>query len=89
MEAFDETTGQVYREEISARVTSMVPTWMYQARNKSVDPSMYRHCRNGASSLQEMALRSCAWNAHLFMPETLQYAGWHYANKVYKHLKDT
>ncbi|KAF2033280.1 hypothetical protein EK21DRAFT_58909 [Setomelanomma holmii] len=33
-----------------------------------------------------MALRSCAWNIELFLPDTLQWAGWHFASRVYQHL---
>ncbi|KAF2827263.1 hypothetical protein CC86DRAFT_393468 [Ophiobolus disseminans] len=36
-----------------------------------------------------MALRSCAWNAELFVPETLVWASWHYASQIYRHLLNT
>ncbi|KAF1920617.1 hypothetical protein BDU57DRAFT_534381 [Ampelomyces quisqualis] len=33
-----------------------------------------------------MALRSCAYHSQLFEHATLQWAGWHYAQKIYQHL---
>ncbi|OAK95068.1 hypothetical protein IQ06DRAFT_232421 [Phaeosphaeriaceae sp. SRC1lsM3a] len=33
-----------------------------------------------------MALRSCSFHAELFEPATLQWAGWHYAQRIYRHL---
>ncbi|KAH8727092.1 hypothetical protein GQ44DRAFT_612021 [Phaeosphaeriaceae sp. PMI808] len=33
-----------------------------------------------------MALRACVWNVELFLPETLQWAGWHYASLIYKQV---
>ncbi|KAJ4345142.1 hypothetical protein N0V95_005867 [Ascochyta clinopodiicola] len=36
-----------------------------------------------------MALRSCCWNIELFLPETLEHPGWHYAGMIYRHLKTT
>ncbi|KAF2130115.1 hypothetical protein P153DRAFT_385349 [Dothidotthia symphoricarpi CBS 119687] len=89
MAIFDETTGQVYTERTSARVTSMVPTWMHQARNKKVNPSAYQNRGIGSATLQDMALRCCAWNADSFMPDALIWAEWHYAGKIYRQIKDT
>jgi hypothetical protein len=89
MATFDKASGVVYTETTSARVGSMVPTWMYQARGKRSKKSILRSRGTGCSSLQEMALRSCAFHADLFEPATLQWAGWHYASRLYLHLINT
>jgi hypothetical protein len=87
--SFDKTSGVVYTESTSARVGSMVPTWMSQARGKRDKKSTLTSRGKGCSSLQSMALRSCVWHTELFVPETLQWAGWHYANQIYQHLINT
>ena len=89
MKRFDKDTGVVYTETTSAVVTSMVPTWMYQARGKRSKTSTLRSRGKGCSTLQAMALRSCAFHAELFEPETLQWCGWHYASRIYQHLLST
>ncbi|KAH7094930.1 hypothetical protein FB567DRAFT_16028 [Paraphoma chrysanthemicola] len=89
MRAFDKSSGIVYTEHVSTPVRSMVPTWMSQARGGRDQKSTLKSRGKGCSGLQEMALRSCAWNAELFMPETLQWAGWHFAEMIYKHLLNT
>ncbi|KAH7393904.1 hypothetical protein DE146DRAFT_757385 [Phaeosphaeria sp. MPI-PUGE-AT-0046c] len=33
-----------------------------------------------------MALRSCSFHVELFEPAALQWAGWHYAQRIYQHL---
>jgi hypothetical protein len=89
MKHFDKGTGVVYTETTSAVVESMVPTWMYQARGKRSKKSTLRSRGSGCSTLQAMALRSCAFNADFFEPETLQWGGWHYASRIYQHLLTT
>jgi hypothetical protein len=86
MALFDKASGVVYTESTSARVGSMVPTWMSQARGKRDKKSTLRSRGKGCSSLRDMALRTCAWNTELFAPETLQWASWHYASEIYQHL---
>ncbi|KAH5249073.1 hypothetical protein HBI70_213560 [Parastagonospora nodorum] len=89
MKRFDRETGVVYTETTSAVVESMVPTWMYQARGKCSKKSTLRSRGSGCSTLQAMALRSCAFHADFFEPETLQWGGWHYASRIYHHLLTT
>jgi hypothetical protein len=89
MTSFDKASGVVYTENTSAQVGSMIQTWMSQARGKRDKKSTLRSRGRGCSSLQKMALRSCAWNAELFAPETLQWASWHYASQIYQHLLNT
>jgi hypothetical protein len=86
MSSFDKATGVVYTETTSALIGSMVPTWMSQARGKRNKNATLTSRGKGCSSLQEMALRCCAWNSELFVPETLQWAGWYYANQIYQHM---
>jgi hypothetical protein len=94
MTSYDKTTGVVYTETTSALVGSMVPTWMYQTSQKNrtkgnyVKQSALKERGQGCSSLQDMVLRHCVENIELFLPETLQWAGWHYARKIYQYLMD-
>lgn len=94
MTSYDKTTGVVYTETTSASVGSMVPTWMHQtSRNNRtkgdyVKQSALKQPKQGCSSLQDMALRHCVADSELFLPETLQWAGWHYAGKIYQKLID-
>ncbi|KAF9701513.1 hypothetical protein EKO04_000744 [Ascochyta lentis] len=89
MEAFNRDNGQIYKETVSSRVRSMVPTWKKHARGKPVDPQSYRSKTQGSSTLRDIALRSCCWNVELFLPEALEHSGWHYAGMIYRHLKAT
>jgi hypothetical protein len=86
MALFNKASGVVYTETTSAQVGSMVPTWMSHARGKRKKRMALRSRGKGCSSLQDMALRSCAYHVELFVPETLQWASWHYACRVYKYL---
>jgi hypothetical protein len=88
MALFEKTSGVVYSETTSAKVSSMVPTWMSQARGRRDKRSALKSRGKGCSTLQEMALRSCAHHVELFVPETLQWATWHYACRVQRHLVD-
>jgi hypothetical protein len=94
MTSYDKTTGVVYTEITSASVGSMVPTWMYQTSRKNctngnhIKQSAPKERGHGCSSLQDMALRHCIENSELFLPETLRWAGWHYARKIYQYLMD-
>jgi hypothetical protein len=88
MVLFDKASGVVYTETTSAKVGSMVPTWMSQARGKRDRKLALRSRGKGCSSLQNMALRSCAFHVELFVPETLQWASWHYARRVHQYLLD-
>jgi hypothetical protein len=88
MALFDRASGVVYTEKTSTKVGSMVPTWMSQARGKRNKSLSLRSRGKGCSSLQEMALRSCAYHVELFVPETLQWATWHYARRVHQFLID-
>ena len=89
MQNFVPENGQIYTETTASGTRSMVPTWMRHSTGRSVDPAKFKNGGKGAGSLQEMALRACCWNKHLFMPEALECAGWHYAEKVYRRLKET
>ncbi|OAF99570.1 uncharacterized protein CC84DRAFT_1209906 [Paraphaeosphaeria sporulosa] len=84
--AFDEATGQVY-EETQVPVTSMVSAWPDKCNGRKTKPQSYRHRGLGASSLYDMAMRSCAWHINLFMPSDLQSAEWHFAHRIYEHLQ--
>jgi hypothetical protein len=86
MATFDKNSGVVYTETTSAQVGSMVPTWMFRARNKNYTKSNLRNRGKGCSSLQRMALRACAFNAERIEPAALQWAGWHYAGQIYHDL---
>jgi hypothetical protein len=85
MRSYDETSGQVYTETTSAQVGSMIPTWMSEARGRS---KRFRTTRRDMSSLQDMALRACVQHSEWFLPETLRWAGWHYAGRLYRCLKE-
>jgi hypothetical protein len=89
MAMFDKASGVVYTETTSAQLRTMVPTWMSQARGKRDKTSALRSRGKGCSSLQDMVLRSCAFHAELFEPAALQWAGWHYAKRIYQHLVNT
>lgn len=81
--------GVVFTETSSRPAESMISSWALYARGKNNNRPGLKNHGQGASTLQAMVLRSCAWNAGLFMPETLQWAGWHYAGRIYRHLKAT
>ncbi|KAL5116801.1 hypothetical protein ACEQ8H_005282 [Pleosporales sp. CAS-2024a] len=83
---FDKASGVLYSETTSEQVTSMVPTWMSEARGRHSRQFTLRSRGRGCSKLDEMALRSCAFYADMFEPETLRWAGWHYTNRIYQHL---
>jgi hypothetical protein len=87
--SFDRASGLVYTETTSAPIRSMVPVWMSQARGKRDKKSTLRSRGRGCPRLQEMALRCCAWNSELFVPEALQWVGWYYANQIYQNLLHT
>lgn len=89
MQNFVPENGQIYTETTVISRRSMIPTWMRHSTGRSVDPARFKNSGQGADSLQEMALRACCWNKHLFMPEALEYAGWFYAEKIYRRLKET
>ena len=89
MKGFDRKSGQVYTETTSSRVRSMIPAWKTHVTGRRVNPQFYSNRAKGSSSLLDMAMRSCCWNIELFMPETLQYPGWHYAGMIYRYLKTT
>ena len=89
MQNFVPENGQIYTETTASGTRSMVPTWMRHSTGRSVNPARFRNSDKGADSLQEMALRACCWNKHMFMPEALEYAGWFYAEKIYRRLKET
>ncbi|KAF2266223.1 hypothetical protein CC78DRAFT_161966 [Lojkania enalia] len=89
LERYDRKTGQVYVETTAPAVRSMVTTWTSTVSGKKRNPKMYRNSRIGSASLYDSAFRSCVWNIDLFMPEALRYYGWTFAEKIYKHLKET
>ena len=89
MSLFDQSSGQVYTETVSAPVPSMIPTWTTQARGRRENPAEYQHRGKGCSTLQQMTLRSCIWHIDLMEPEALQWLGWHYASRIYERLKAT
>jgi hypothetical protein len=88
MASFDKATGVVYTEKTSARVGTMVSTWMSQSRGTRDKKLALRSRGTGCSSLQDMALRSCAYHVQLFEPAALKWAEWHYAEKIYRHLNE-
>ena len=88
-ESFHRDSGQVYRETTSSRATSMVPMWRKHATGRRVDPQTYKNKAKGSSTLRDMAMRSCCWNAELFTSEALHCADWHYAGQIYQRLKET
>ncbi|KAF2641349.1 hypothetical protein P280DRAFT_309632 [Massarina eburnea CBS 473.64] len=83
---YDQHNGQVYTQN-SVEVTSMVSTWLSKSTGKKNNPSEYRNTGTGASSLLGMAMRSCAWNIDIFVPNDLVCAEWAYAEKIYEYLK--
>ncbi|KAF2849265.1 hypothetical protein T440DRAFT_469371 [Plenodomus tracheiphilus IPT5] len=89
MPFYEESSGQVYTETVSAEVRSMIPAWPRHTSGRRIDPSKHRERCNGTSSLQDMALRSCLWHFDSMEPEALQWLGWHYARWIYKQLKET
>lgn len=89
MEAYDQSTGQIYYET-SGPVRSMVSTWMSKTRGMPDDPNRYRRRQGpGAAKLYDMAMRSCLWNIGFFSAEVFADVDWHIAQKIYKKLKDT
>ncbi|KAF2630110.1 hypothetical protein BU25DRAFT_265741 [Macroventuria anomochaeta] len=89
METFNPKNGQIYTETTLSSVRSMVPMWKRHIRGRMLNPQAYRNTEKGSSTLRDMAMRSCCWNIHLFVPEALEDPGWHYAGMIYHHLKAT
>lgn len=84
--SYDEDSGQVYTET-TFDAQSMVSTWTTFAKGKAENPRTYRNTQTGSATLYETALRVCSWNATLLTPEALQCAGWPYAQRIYKRLR--
>lgn len=89
MPLYDESSGQVYTETVSAEVRSMIPAWSRHTGGRRVDPSKYKERWNGASSLKDTVMRSCLWHVNDMEPAALQWLGWHYACQIYTKLKQT
>lgn len=89
MKSFNRDNGQIYTETTSGVVRSMIPSWKKHSTGRRVNPKKYRYIEGGSSSLRDMALRACCWNAEIFTPEALEYPGWHYAAMIYRKLKAT
>lgn len=90
MKLYNDSSGQVYTEIISAKAQSMIPAWPRQTTGGSRShPSTYRHLQIGSPSLQSMAMRSCLWYVDHMDPVTLKWLGWHHASKIYQQLKQT
>jgi hypothetical protein len=90
MQAYDEATGQIYTET-TARVQSMVPKWIGVCTGKPQDPKTFVNKSIGASSLREMATRTCAWYIDDFKLElfTDTNIAWLPIKPIYDQLKKT
>lgn len=87
--AYTPKNGQVFTETVSSPPRSMTARWKRHCTGRSTDPQKYKHDKVGAASLRDMALRSCCWNKHLFLPEALTVAEWPYAGMVWQRLVET
>jgi len=90
MTLYDESSGQVYTETVSAKAQSMIPVWTTETTGgRRTNPSGYRHRQVGIPSLQCMAMRSCLWHVDRIESETLKRLGWHHASIIYEQLRQT
>ncbi|KAF2204112.1 hypothetical protein GQ43DRAFT_461020 [Delitschia confertaspora ATCC 74209] len=62
------------------------PAWMTHTRGRKDNPRKYRNRGNGASSLREMALRSCIWNIDNYGEDTLSSVPLYYGTMIYDRL---
>jgi hypothetical protein len=84
---YSQTSGQVFTEVTIAAKSKCTPWWNNRS-GKPHNPFTYRRNGMGTSSLYDAALRVCTYNAEWMTPEALVCAGWPYAERIYRHLKN-